>query len=111
MDVKEWYHATKQKIFRHAFISPFEAMGMLMVANGEKEPRFQIRPVATGEKNKIYAALNITKDAAQEQIDYQVRKNEKEEEGLLDHYASRLTVPTCAYLRGDGFKGDFRKMD
>ena len=51
VDVKEWYHAMKQKIFRHAFVSPFEAMGMIMMVNGEKEPKFRIIPgTAGGEK-------------------------------------------------------------
>ena len=36
VDAKEWYRAMKQKIFRHAFVSPFEAMGMLMAVSGEK---------------------------------------------------------------------------
>ena len=44
VDAKEWFHALKHKTFRHAFISPYEAMEMLMRANDEKEPRFQIRP-------------------------------------------------------------------
>ena len=53
VDVKEWYRAMKQKIFRHVFISPFEALEMLMVANGEKEPMFQTRPGTTGRKKDI----------------------------------------------------------
>ena len=49
-------------------------------------------------------------DAAIGQIEYQMRKNEKdEEEHLLDHYASRMTMPTVAYLRGDGLKGEFQE--
>ena len=108
MDAKEWYRAMKQKIFRHAFISPFEAMEMLMMTNGEKEPMFQIIPGTSGKK-KTYAALNIMKDAAREQIEYQMRKGEKDEEELLEHYASRLKMPTIAYLRGDGFKGEFQE--
>ena len=52
VDAKEWYRAMKQKIFRHAFISPFEAMEMLTMANGEKEPRFQIRPGTAGKKRR-----------------------------------------------------------
>ena len=41
-----------------------------------------------------------------------MRKNEKDDgDQLLEHFASRLATPTVAYLRGDGFKGDFRKMD
>ena len=112
VDVKEWYHALKQKTFKHAFISPYEAMEMLMIANDEKEPRFQIRPGQAGKIGKMYPTLNIMKDAAREQISYQLRKNEKDdgdEEQLLEIYASRLTRPTCAYLRGDGFKGEFQE--
>ena len=52
VDAKEWYHALKQKTPRHAFISPFEAMGTLMMANDEKEPRFQIRPGTAGKKRR-----------------------------------------------------------
>ena len=103
VDVKEWYRAMKQKIFRCAFVSPFDAMGMLMVENGEKNRGFRSDQERQGRK--MYATLNITKEAAQEQIEYHVRKNERGEEELLEHYASRLTVPTFAYLRGDGFKG------
>ena len=51
LDAKEWYHAVRQKIFRHALLSPFEAMGMITVANGEKEPMFQTRPGTTGRKD------------------------------------------------------------
>ena len=98
----------KQKMSKHAFISPFEAMEMLMMENDDKEPMFQTRPGTTGKK-KTYAALNITKDAAHEQIEYQKRKNEKDEEDLLGKYASRLTMPTVAYLRGGGFKGGFQE--
>ena len=36
VDAKERYRVAKQKLFKHAFISPFDAMEMLMVANGEK---------------------------------------------------------------------------
>ena len=112
VDAKDWYRAMKQRIFRHAFVSPFEAMEMLTMVNGEREPTFRIRPRTTGGK-KTYATLNIMMGAALEQIEYQVRKNEKDEaDRLLGHYASRLKTPTVAYLRGDGFKGgNFRGMD
>ena len=39
IDAREWYRAMKQKIFRHAFVSPFEMMEMLMAINGEKEAK------------------------------------------------------------------------
>ena len=78
---------------------------MLMVVNGEKEPKFRTRPGTDGEK-KTYSTLNIMKEAALEQIEYQMRENEKDEEDrLLEHYATRLNTPTVAYLRGGGFKG------
>ena len=48
VDAKEWYRAMKRKISKHALISPFEALEMLMMANGEKEPIFQTRPGTTG---------------------------------------------------------------
>ena len=82
---------------------------MLMMANGEKEPRFQIRAGTAGKKNKTYATLNITKDAALEQIEFQKGGSEKDEEDLLEEYAGRLTMPTVAYLRGDGFKDEFQE--
>ena len=74
VDVKEWFYALKQKTFRHAFISPYEAMEMLMKANDDKEPRFQIRPGQAGKTVRLYATLNIMKDAAREQIEYQLKK-------------------------------------
>merc|ERR1712112_568159 len=83
-----------------------------MKANGEKEPRFQTRPGHAGKPGQFYATLNIMKDAAREQIEYQLKKNELDtgdDEQLLDIYASRLTKPACAYLRGDGFKGEFQE--
>merc|ERR1712114_129391 len=83
-----------------------------MKANEEKEPRFQIRPGQAGKPGQFYATLNIMKDAAREQIEYQLKKNELDigdDIQLLDIYASRLTKPTCAYLRGDGFKGEFQE--
>ena len=43
IDVEDWYRVMKRKLYKHAFVSPFEAMGMLVMANGEKEPRFKIR--------------------------------------------------------------------
>ena len=49
---KEWYHVVKQKIFKRAFVSPFEAMGVLMMANEEKEPMFQIMPGTAGKKRR-----------------------------------------------------------
>ena len=60
----------------------------------------------------MYATLNIMKEAARVQIEYQLEMNEKDigdEEQLLGIYASRLSKPTCAYLRGDGFKGEFQE--
>ena len=66
VDAKDWFRVTKQKLYKHAFASPFEAMGMLMVENGEKEPRFQIRAGTAGKKNKTYATLNIMKETARE---------------------------------------------
>ena len=61
---------------------------------------------------KTYATLNIMMDAAIEQIEYQMKNNEKGEgDRLLEHYASRMNTPAVAYLRGDGPKGNFRKMD
>ena len=41
VDVKEWHHVVKQKIFKHAFVRPFEAMEMLMVGNDEKSLGFR----------------------------------------------------------------------
>ena len=105
VDARGWYHAMKQKISRRAFFSPLEAMEMLMAINGEKVPKFRITPGTAGEK-RMYATLNIMADAAIEQIECQMRKNEKDEDvRLLENYASRLKTPTFAYLRGGGFKG------
>ena len=109
VDLKERYHAAKRKIFRHAFVSPFEATEMLMGVNGEKEPKFRTRPGTAGGK-KTYATLNIMKDEAVEQIEYQMRKDEKDDEvRLLEHFASSLRAPAIAYLRGGGFKGEFQE--
>ena len=74
VDVKEWFYALKQKTFRHAFISPYEAMEMLMRASDDKEARFQIRPGQAGKTGHLYATLNIMKDAAREQIYLSVEK-------------------------------------
>ena len=63
VDAREWYHATRLKIFNHAFVIPFEMMEMLMAANDEKEPRYRIRPGSTGKKF-AYATLNITMQSA-----------------------------------------------
>ena len=81
--------------------------------DGKWRKRAEVSHQARNERGKkTYATLNIMKEAALEQIEYQMRKNEKDEEDrLLERYASRLNTPTVAYLRGDGFKGDFRKMD
>ena len=49
------------------------------------------------------------KDAAREQIEYQMRKNDMEEDEMPDRYASRVAVPTFAYLGRDGFKGEFQE--
>ena len=49
------------------------------------------------------------KEAAHEQIEYQKGGNEKGEEDLLEEYASRLSMPRVAYLRGDGFKDEFQE--
>ena len=35
-DVRERYHGVKLKIFKHAFVSPFEMIEMLMRINEEK---------------------------------------------------------------------------
>ena len=71
VEAKGWYRVMKQKLYKHAFVIPFEAMEMLMVANGEKEPMFQIRAGTAGKKNKTYPTLNIVKEAAREQIEFQ----------------------------------------
>ena len=49
---KDWYHVVKQKLYKRAIISPFEAMGASMVTNDEKEPSFQIRAGTAGKKIK-----------------------------------------------------------
>ena len=36
VDVREWYHGVKLEIFKHAFVSPFDMLEMLMVINTEK---------------------------------------------------------------------------
>ena len=58
IDAREWYHAMKQKIFRHAFVSPFGMMEMLMAINDEKEDKYRTRPGTAGGEI-AYATLNI----------------------------------------------------
>ena len=53
---EDWYRAMKQKIFRHAFVSPFEAMEMIMAISGEKEPKFRIGPGTTGGGKNVCRA-------------------------------------------------------
>ena len=41
VDVREWYHAMRRGIFKHAFASSFGMMEMLMRANAEKRSDVQ----------------------------------------------------------------------
>ena len=38
VDVREWYHVTKLKVSKRAFVSPFGMMEMPTLINVEKEP-------------------------------------------------------------------------
>ena len=71
VDVREWYHATRLRIFKHAFVSPFEMMEMLMQVNAEKDPMFKIRVGMTGINNSLgrYATLNIIEKSAETEIE------------------------------------------
>ena len=50
IDAREWYRAMKQKISRHAFVSPFGMAEMLMAINDEKEDKYRTRPGTAGGK-------------------------------------------------------------
>ena len=65
IDARGRYRAMKQKIFRHAFVSPFEMMEMLMAINGEKEAKYRIIPGTAGGE-RVYSTLNIMMEAANE---------------------------------------------
>ena len=79
-----------------------------MAVNDEKEAKYRIRPGSTGKK-VVYATLNIMMQSAKEQVASQMSVNEIDEEGqLLESYASRLSMPTFAYLRRDGFESEFQ---
>ena len=94
----------KQMIFGHAFVSPFEMMGMLTTGNDEKEARYRIR-VGSAGKIVAYATINVMMEASRGQIANQMSANEiDEEDKLLGSYASKISMPTFAYLGRSGFK-------
>ena len=109
IDVRERYRAMKLKLSRHAFVSPFEMMEMLMAFNAEKEPMYRIRVGSTGKKIP-YATLNIMLQSAIEQIESHENLHETDDEGaLLEIYARRVEMPTITYLGRDGFKDEFQE--
>ena len=109
IDVRERYRAMKLKLSRHAFVSPFEMMEMLMAFNAEKEPMYRIRVGSTGKKIP-YATLNITLQSAIGKIASQENLRETDGEGkLLEVYARKVEMPTIAYLRRGGFKDEFQE--
>ena len=71
VDVREWYHVTKLKVSKHAFVSPFEMMEMLTMVNVGKKLKYRIRVGQTGKKIQ-YETLNIMVQSAHEQIASQV---------------------------------------
>ena len=111
LDVREWYRGVKLGIFKHAFASPYEMLGMLMVINSEKEPNYRIRVGQAGKpRSAVYTTLNIVGRYAEEMIESQLAVHEQEEEGKLQKlYADRVAMPSIAYLRREGFGQEFHE--
>ena len=107
VDVREWYHAMKQEISKHAFVSPYELMEMLMSINEGKEARHRTR---VGTAGKVpYSTLNVMNQAAQEQIAGQMKRHEVDAEHKMQEiYKCRVTPPTFAYLRMNEFRMEFQ---
>ena len=84
---------------------------MSMMINTEKEPSYRIRAGHAGKPKKIqYATLNIMRKYAQGQIKSQINVyGQEDEEKLQKLYARMVSMPGIAYLRQDGFGGEFHE--
>ena len=112
--MRDWYHAMRLRIFKHAFVSPFEMMEMLMLVNAEKEPMFKIRVGVAGVNNGLgkYATLNIIEESAQTKIESQRQEYDKAAAYLLNEvYSARIAQPTLAYLKQNTFREEFQEND
>ena len=58
IDAREWYRATKLRIPKRAFASPFEMVEMLMAVSGGKEAKYRIRVGSAGESRLRHAQHN-----------------------------------------------------
>ena len=78
-----------------------------MAIYDEKEAKYRIRVRSTGKAP--YATLNILAESARDQISSQLSVEELDDEDkLLDLYANKLHMPTVAYLRIIGFRGEYQ---